>query len=100
MSELRVLVERAGDWWVAQCIEYDLATQVRSLSALHDELDRLIASHIESSSDLGVSTLALPPAPSEVQQRYELAATRLERVSRPRQITDAAIRIGEIRIVG
>lgn len=43
---IRAVAFKEGDWWVAQCLDYDLATQARGLKELIDEVQRLLASHL------------------------------------------------------
>ncbi|MDP3768257.1 MAG: hypothetical protein Q8S13_09590 [Dehalococcoidia bacterium] len=44
--KLRVVVFQEGDWLCAQCLEYDLGTQARTLEALLADLQRVIWGHI------------------------------------------------------
>jgi hypothetical protein len=69
-TKFSVLVERAGDWWVAQCLEHDLATQVRELDALNEELLRLIEAHLACCDEL---VDEVPPAPAELWRRFSRA---------------------------
>ena len=43
---IRAVVFQEGDWLCVQCLEYNLATQAQSLSALYKGLYRLILGHI------------------------------------------------------
>ena len=43
---IRALVFQDGDWLSVRCLEYDLATQARTLPRLYDSLRRLILGHI------------------------------------------------------
>jgi hypothetical protein len=43
---LRAVVFQEGDWLCVQCLEYNLATQARTLHQLHKSLHRLILGHI------------------------------------------------------
>jgi hypothetical protein len=99
-SKISVLVEREGDWWIAQCIEYDLATQAKTVDDLLYEIRRVIVSHIASCEALGIEPFDLPPAPREVQAKYERA--RNEIVARgdlgPRLVTNHVPPIAEVRI--
>jgi hypothetical protein len=57
-----VLIEE-GDCWSAQCLEYDVAAQARSLTALQCELQRVIVSHLCNAAELGRRPFEnIPPA--------------------------------------
>jgi len=43
---IRALVFQEGDWLSVRCLEYDLATQARTLPQLYKSLNRLIIGHI------------------------------------------------------
>ena len=43
---LRAVVFQEGDWLCVQCLEYNLATQARTLRQLYKDLHRLILGHI------------------------------------------------------
>ena len=43
---IRALVFQEGDWLSARCLEYDLATQARTLPRLYESLHRLVLGHI------------------------------------------------------
>jgi len=58
-----VLFQR-GEWWVAQCLEYDIATQAKSLPDLRYELERVLVGHMVVAARLGKRPFEdLPPAP-------------------------------------
>jgi hypothetical protein len=71
----RVLVRRenASDgapWYVAQVLEFDLATQAKSLDGLAYEIQRMIVAHIVCSEQEGMEPFALPPAPRQYHDEY------------------------------
>jgi hypothetical protein len=73
---IRAVAFEHGDHWVAQCLEYDIATQARTLDDLLYELERIIAAHILGSR--GRTPFAnLPRAPSVFWQMYEKAVTKV-----------------------
>ena len=45
-AKLRIVIFQEGDWLCAHCLEYDFATQARSLDALRRDLERLIVGHV------------------------------------------------------
>lgn len=61
---LRALVFKEGDWWSAQCLEYDIATQAKSYEALLLEIERVITAHFAIAAALGLQPFEhLGPAP-------------------------------------
>jgi hypothetical protein len=50
---IRAVVFQEGEWLSAQCLEYDIATQARTLDGLSYELQRIIVGHIATSRKLG-----------------------------------------------
>jgi hypothetical protein len=78
-----------GDWWSAQCLEYDIATQARSLTALHYELQRVLTSHVAVSQELGRQPFqGLPPAPQQFWDMYTTASVRIEADEVPFRVPD------------
>lgn len=63
-----------GDWWCAQCLEYDVATQAPSLSEIRAELERVLISHLAVAEDLKREPFfGLAPAPRRFWDMYEKA---------------------------
>lgn len=61
---IRTVLFKEGDWWVAQCLDVDIAAQARSERDLYYELGRLLVGRILAGEKLGVDPFAsLPPAP-------------------------------------
>jgi hypothetical protein len=70
-----------GPWCVAQCLEYDIATQARSMSALYHEIERIIAAHILLAQQQGREPFAnIPRAPKRFWRMYKDANLSLEPV--------------------
>lgn len=68
---ISVLLIQEGDWWSAQCLEYDIATQAKSLPELDYELQRVLLAHIMASVSLGKQPFeGLDPAPAEYWEMY------------------------------
>jgi hypothetical protein len=81
MGNLHAVIFKQGDWWVAHCLEVDLATQAKSVGHLSRELADLLSSHIALSRELGVEPFhGLPPAPKRYWEMFDAAPTRLEPV--------------------
>jgi hypothetical protein len=57
-TKLRVVIFQEGDWLCAHCLEYDFATQARSLDALRLDLERIIVGHVEVSFAHGLKPFA------------------------------------------
>lgn len=75
---VKVLLTQRGEWWIAQCLEYDIATQARSLPALQKEIERVLAAHVAISTELGREPFAgLKPAPKEFWDLFSSSETRL-----------------------
>jgi len=85
--KVRAVAFRRGDWWVAQCLEYRLATQTRTLEELPYELERLLSVQVQASLARGIEPFAgFAPAPRQYWEMYERAHVRVEPVT----VADAA----------
>jgi hypothetical protein len=79
---IRVVVFRSGEWWIAQCLEYNLATQARRLEDVPAEVHRVLHLQITASRQRGVEPFAgFAPAPGRYWDMYEQAKARLEEVA-------------------
>jgi hypothetical protein len=68
-----------GEWWSAQCLEYDIAAQARTLADLRYELERVLLSHVVVSAELGRSPFeGLKPAPQRFWDMYAASSMRIE----------------------
>src|SRR6185369_2312398 len=75
---------RRGDWWIAQCLEYRLSTQTRTLEELPYELERLLTVQIQASLARGIEPFAgFSPAPKRFWAMYERAPLGSSRSLRP-----------------
>lgn len=68
---IRVLIAKEGDYWVGQCLEYDIGAQARDLS----ELRRRLMTAIETEKQESVRRHGRPfggiaPAPSYFHERW------------------------------
>ncbi len=69
-GHISAVVFQEGNWWSAQCLEYDLAAQARTVSDLRYELQRVIATHVAASRELGEAPfVSLKPAPQSVFEK-------------------------------
>lgn len=55
---LRLLVLKDGPYWVAQCLEYDIAVSTRKLANLHQKFCETFARHIILALEEGKTPLA------------------------------------------
>ena len=79
---LRVVVFQEGKWLSAQFLEYDIATQARTLDDLCYELQRIIVGHIATSKKLGKKPFeGVPQAP---QKFWDMFARSRIPLSSPR----------------
>jgi len=78
-EQIRVILFRDGDQWVAQCLEYDIGAQAGSLPELHERL--LVTLEIEkaiSIEKLGKPFAGIPEAPAEFFKRWEQQSGRYD----------------------
>jgi hypothetical protein len=88
--KLHAVVFRDGDWWVAQILEYNLATAARSLDAIPAELERFLTVQIAGSWENGLQPFEdLPKAPQRFWDLYERSAVRAPHERRSFQLPDA-----------
>jgi hypothetical protein len=81
---LNVIAYQEGEWWCAQCLEYDLAAQARTLPDLHYEFEMIVHSHIAISLELGQEPFeGLKPAPQKFWEMYENSKMHIEREKQP-----------------
>lgn len=70
-NQIRVVVFREGDVWVAQCLEYDIGAQAPDLETLHRrlaltvELERRISTERNGKAFAGID-----PAPKHFQDMW------------------------------
>lgn len=70
--ELRAVVFREDGWWIAQILEYCLATACRTLEEIPAELERFLTGQIVASLESGIEPFKdLPPAPQRFWDLYE-----------------------------
>ena len=69
---MRVVIFQEGDWVCAQCLEYDIAAQGKTLDDSLYELERLVVGHIAISVENGLAPLqGLPRAPQQFWDWFE-----------------------------
>jgi hypothetical protein len=69
---IRAVVFQESGWWCAQCLEYDIATQAKSINELKHELERVFITQVELALERGQEPFAVfPKAPERYFQMYE-----------------------------
>jgi hypothetical protein len=72
LGQIRAVLSEEGGSWSAQCLDYDIAAQAKTLLDLHDELGRVLAAHIAASIELGREPFSsVNPAPQRFWELYE-----------------------------
>ncbi len=73
-NELRVLVRREGEWWVAVCLEHFFATQARSLEDVKESFRQAYLAAILHSHQAGQTPFEnLETAPARFVEEYDRA---------------------------
>ena len=76
VEKINVLIFREGEWWVAQCLEYDIAAQARTLNDLLYEFQRMFFGRIKMAETLGIDPFDdIPAAPAEYRKLFESSQT-------------------------
>jgi hypothetical protein len=84
MAQIRVLLAKEGDYWVAQCLEYDIGAQARDLTELRQRLMlALEAERRESMQRHGTAFAGIGPAPRDFHERWERRAGPSETTTLP-----------------
>ncbi len=74
MKHLSILILKEDEWWVAQCLEYDIAAQAESKEKAEYEFFRVLCGRISMAEELGVGPFdGIPAAP---RYYHQLAFTR------------------------
>jgi len=69
---IRAVLFKEADWWCAQCLEYDIATQAKSIPELKAEIEKTLTIHVELAAERGHEPFAyLPKAPERYFQMYD-----------------------------
>lgn len=76
MVEIRVIVFKDSDQWVAQCLEYDIAAQAGDLDTLRSRLLVAIdAEALASEEIVGERFKGIPEAPKHFHRMWERKAS-------------------------
>lgn len=72
--DVHAIVFQEGDWWSAQCLEYDIAAQAHSLSELRHEIERVLTAHVVLAKRQDREPFAgMRRAPEKFWEMYERA---------------------------
>ena len=72
VKTVRVLVLHEGDWLVAQCLEYDIAAQARSIENLAREFTKVFVEHLIWAQERNEEPFVdVGPAPERYQNRWQ-----------------------------
>ena len=70
-QNIRVLIFKDGDLWIAQCLEYDIAVQAKNLNELKEKFIGTINVHITSSIENNeIPFMNIPKTPDEFWELY------------------------------
>ncbi len=99
-STIQAVVFREEGRWVAQCLEYDIATQAESMDGLYDKLGRVLASYLSLAAGQAMSPFdGIPPAPKRYWEMYRGARLRLQPVAPERDADSSRVPALELRAV-
>ena len=88
---ISAILFQEGEWWSAQCLEYDIAAQARTVSELRYELERVLLSHALVSVENGRRPFdGLKPAPKKYWDMFADSKLRIESDELPFRLPQAA----------
>lgn len=69
--QIKAVVFKDGDWWIAQCLEHDIAAQAKTPKDLAYEIQRALIGHFIVSKQEGLIPFEnLPKAPEKYWQLF------------------------------
>jgi hypothetical protein len=72
VSHIRAVLFEEDGSWSAQCLDYDIAAQAKTLLDLADEIARVLVVHIAASMQMGREPFAgIKPAPKRFWDLYQ-----------------------------
>jgi predicted RNase H-like HicB family nuclease len=87
---ISVLLLQEGQWWSAQCLEYDIAAQAKTLPELRNELERVLLLHIVLALEEEKKPFSeLRPAPKKYWDMFGAAKLRVEADELPFRLPDS-----------
>lgn len=84
-KKLRILFFREGEWWIAQCLEHDIAAQAKGgLREAEYEVERVLVTYVGACLAEGLQPFkGIPPAPERLQEMWNKDAEPLELTKLP-----------------
>jgi hypothetical protein len=93
---VNVLAFREGDFWVAQCIEYDISARSDTLPKALTAFRHAFAANLAANQELGRKALeGVPPAPQRYRQMFDQAESVHEKLPTGRPVAVADLRVSE-----
>ena len=78
-SKIKVLLFPEGDYLIAQCLDYDLAVQGRTIHKLKDRFVSILKAHVFLAKENGETPFEnLSPAPAEYWRQWESGGKCIE----------------------
>jgi predicted RNase H-like HicB family nuclease len=75
-----VLFFEHDECWAAQCLEYDIATQAKTLQELFHEVERVLVGHVAVAKELGQEPfVGIGRAPPQYWELFEKSQTQISR---------------------
>lgn len=94
-----IVLLQEGEWWSAQCLEYDIATQAKSFTDVLYEIQKLIVSHFAVAEAEGRRPFeGIGPAPQKYWELFDRAQVKVTRDPVPFRVADGSPRIPKSRI--
>lgn len=79
--DIRTLIMKEGDSWVAQCLEYDVGAQAGDLDTLRTRLQAVLDAELEQSMAVhGKPFAGIEPAPAYFHNLWDGSTNKLEPV--------------------
>jgi hypothetical protein len=76
-QQVRVLIIREGDYWVAQCLEYDIGAQARDFDELRDRVAATVQAELEETVRRhGRAFYGIDPSPQYFHDLWDRRAKR------------------------
>jgi hypothetical protein len=84
IAQIRTVVFREEDLYIAQCIDFDIATQAPDIDTLLDRLELTVEAECALSSDRGEEPFSrIPPAPNYFHKLWEKGSFQITRLNVP-----------------
>lgn len=79
-----VVIYPERDVWIAQCLEYDIVSQGKTIQDVQDRLTRNIAATFSIYAENGKNAFeSIPPAPKKFWEMFEKATVQVSGRERP-----------------